>query len=476
MKEIKIADVTLRELAKARGNELTFKEKMDIAEKLDKLCVDVIETAPIANGKSDLIFLHTLAPLVPGRIISCPIGLNPCELEDTWEAIKVAEKKRLNILAPISTVQMEYSFHKKAPVVLGMIEAQVKACRALCDDVELTLVDASRAEKEFMAQVIRTAIAAGAGIVTVCDTAGVMFPSEYTALCDELCAIVPELKDITLSVEYSNALHMAAGCAFSAITAGATQIKTVLGSDDTVNLRSFGQVYRAKSNSFGIGCNLNMTILEDTTDKIDNLIAKKESKEVQFEGAAHPTRQQANFRLSRTDSCETIACAAKEIGYDLTNTELNDVYLAVQRISAKKTETVGPKELMVIVDTVLNQVMPTYRLESFVITSGNVITSSAHVILLRKGERVEGCSFGDGPIDAGFRSIEQITGAHFELDDFQINSVTEGAEAMGTATVKLRSEGKVFSGRGLSTDIVGASIRAYIDALNKIYADRENRK
>ena len=126
---MQIVDVSLREQAACNGSSLSFKEKIEVARQLDKLNVDAIETAPIVNGKNDIVFLHTLAPLMTRCILACPVGLDPELLPDTWEALRAAKHPRLNVVAPVSTVQMEYQFHKKPPVVLDMIRAQVKACR-----------------------------------------------------------------------------------------------------------------------------------------------------------------------------------------------------------------------------------------------------------------------------------------------------------------------------------------------------------
>ena len=160
------------------------------------------------------------------------------------------------------------------------------------------------------------------------------------------------------------------------------------------------------------------------------------------------------------------------MGYDLSEEDGAKVYEAFKVIAAKK-EKVGAKELDAIVASAAMQVPPTYKLDSYVVTSGNTISATAHMKLFKLDKTVEGVSLGDGPIDASFLAIEQITGHHYELDDFQIQSVTEGREAMGQTVVKLRSEGKVYSGRGISTDIVGASILAYINALNKIVYEEE---
>ena len=158
--------------------------------------------------------------------------------------------------------------------------------------------------------------------------------------------------------------------------------------------------------------------------------------------------------------------AVQKLGYDLSEEDGAKVYEEFLRVAEKKTVT--SKELDAIVASVALQVPPTFRLIQYVINSGNIISASAHIKLEKNGENIEGVCLGDGPIDAAFRAIEQIVGHHYELDDFQIQSVTEGQEAMGSALVRLRNNGKVYAGNGISTDIIGASIRAYISALNKI--------
>ena len=162
----------------------------------------------------------------------------------------------------------------------------------------------------------------------------------------------------------------------------------------------------------------------------------------------------------------------RQLGYDLTEEDNARVFEAFKRVAVKK-HFVGTRELDAIVASTALQVPSTYRLESYVINSGNVIMATANITLERDGNKVRGISVGDGPIDAAFLAIEQIIGHHYELDDFQIQAVTEGREAMGSALVKLRSGGRLYSGSGISTDIIGASIRAYISALNKIVYEEE---
>jgi len=164
--------------------------------------------------------------------------------------------------------------------------------------------------------------------------------------------------------------------------------------------------------------------------------------------------------------------AALRLGYDLSEEDGKKVFEAFQTIASKK-EKVTDKELDAIVASAAMQVPATYILDTYVITAGNTISATAHLKLTKAGNPMEGVSIGDGPIDAAFLAIESITGQHYELDDFQIQAVTEGRGAMGQTVVKLRSNGKLYSGKGISTDIVGASIHAYISALNKIVYEEE---
>ena len=177
-------------------------------------------------------------------------------------------------------------------------------------------------------------------------------------------------------------------------------------------------------------------------------------------------REDESFALSAYDNLEAVNRAAMQLGYELSEDDLTKVFDAFRAIADKKE--VSARELEAIIASVALQVPPTYTLQSFVINSGNRMSATSHIVLEKNGKELRGLCAGDGPIDASFLAIEQIAGTHYELDDFQIQAVTEGREAMGSAIVRLRSGGKVYSGRGISTDIIAAAIHAYISALNKI--------
>ena len=460
MTGIGISEITLRE--EGKGYSLSFKEKIEVAGILDKLNVSVIETAPITKGRSDILFLHSAASLIKNSVLSCPVGLSAESVEETFNAIKEAKHPRLHVMASVSTVQMEYIHHLKPAALLETLDSTVKCARELTEDVEVSLLDATRAEPEMLYKAVRTAVAAGAGTVTLCDSSGEMMPAEFGKFIESVFEAVPEVKDVKLGVECSDSLHMAAACTISCIKNGVTQIKTSTLSEEYPTLSAIAHIFRAKADSLGVSTSINMSVLDSSVDKIKIMtrgVAAKNTLGV-------VSGVQENFKLGTNDDVTTVKAAVESLGYTLSEEDTAKVFEEFEKIS--KNKSVGAKELEAIVASVAMQVPATYKLKSYLINSSNVISSTAHIELEKNGEVLSGVCVGDGPVAAAFLAIEQITGRHFELDDFQIQSVTEGREAVGSSIVKLRENGKPYSGKGISTDIIGASIKAYINALNKL--------
>lgn len=464
MKKVSVADITLREGAGRKDISLSFKEKLEIAKLLDKLEVDVIETAPLMDEKTDSLALRTLCPLLKTSILSCPAGLTEESINKAWSAISAAAKPRLLISAPVSSVQMEYLSHKKPAKMLDAVKAAVAYAATLCPDVEYAAEDATRSEKSFLFEIIAAAIEAGAGTVTLCDTSGTMLPDEFAVLIGELYEAVPALANVALSVECSNAMSMANACAFASVKAGAVQIKTSVGGDSSPDTGSIASALAAKGDSLGISCSVNTMALSRIIPQINRTVSP-ESKNALYDSVPSASRS-GDILLDKNSDVPAVAKAVSALGYDLSEEDMMKVYEAFLRVASKKQ--VGAKELDSIVANEANQVPPTFSVDSYVINSGNIILSTANIVLNKNGRSLQAVDTGDGPIDAAFRTIEQIIGHHYELDDFQIQAVTEGREALGEALVKLRSCGKIYAGRGISTDIIGASIHAYVNALNKI--------
>jgi len=468
MKNIRISDVTMKQ--KTGEISLSFKEKIELAKLLDKLGVSVIELEGITSPKLDALRIKSIAMAVQGSAVAVPVQLDRENVQQVWNALRVAKKPRLQVCAPVSSVQMEYLLHKKPEAMLTAVADTLKDCCALCGDVEFVADDATRSDPAFLYEAVRMAIRSGAKTVTVCDTAGAMLPNEFTAFLRELYANVPELNQVTLGVSCSDGLSMADSCAIAAVRYGAGEIKAAAYRLDTVSLPNVAKVLKAKGEFYNATCSLHTTVMSRITGQIARMCQTGRTKTSPY---GYGFAEDEGIYLTGHDDLNAVMNAASRLGYDLSEEDGAKVYEAFCAIAAKK-EKVSAKELDVIVAAAAMQVPPTFVLDTYVITAGNTISSTAHLKLRKEKQVLEGVCIGDGPIDAAFLAIESITGRHYELDDFQIQAVTEGREAMGQTVVKLRSEGKVYSGRGISTDIVGASIHAYINALNKIVYEEDN--
>ncbi len=464
METIRISDRTMKQTAE--DLRLSFKEKIELAKLLDKLGADVIELEGISNARVDTLRIKSIAAAVTGSIVAVPVPLCKEGVQQVFDALQQAKKPRLQVCAPVSPVQMEYLFHKKPDAMLSAIGQTIAAAKELCSDVEFMADDATRADGDFLIKALQAAISAGADTVTLCDTAGTMLPSEFAAFIRGLYDALPALKDVTLGICCSNALSMADACAISAAEAGARELKAAAYPVSSASLANVAKVLAAKKDALGAACGINVTQLSRITDQIAWLCQTgKVSVQAQSE-------EDTGIFLTAHDDISALSKAVEKLGYDLSEEDIAKVYDAFSRIAGKK-EQVSAKELDAIVASAAMQVPATYKLDTYVITSGNSISATAHIKLLKNGQPAEGVYIGDGSIDAAFNAIESITGCHYELDDFQLQAVTEGREAMGQTVVKLRAHGKVYSGRGISTDIVGAGINAYLSALNKIVYEEE---
>ena len=464
MKTIQISDLTLRLNETQKSPVSSFREKVEIMKEMDRLCVDVIETTCRKEQKADALLLHTAAPLLRHSALSCACELSTEGIDAAWDAIKAAAKPRLLLSVPTSSVQMEYLCGCKPKVLLEKIPALVAHAAALCPEVEFAAVDATRSEPEFLRQAIQAAIDAGATTVTVCDTAGVLLPEEFSDFLCKLQEAVPALQKVCLGAECSDKMHMGAACMVAAVQTGATLLKTAIGSAELLPVSAFSDILKLRGDSLELNCALNQPVLEQACGRIRDMLSAKQSARSPFTAGVQALDEA--ILLHAGDDRATVAACVSKLGYELSEEDLARVYESFRRISEKKD--IGSRELDAIVASSAMQVAPTYRLKTFVANSSNVMSATAQIELEKNGKLLQGISLGDGPIDAAFLAIEGIVGHHFDLDDFQIQAVTEGREAMGEALVKLRSNGKLYAGRGISTDIIGASIHAYISALNKI--------
>ncbi len=460
MKTVHISDMTL---SFSRG--LSFKEKIEIARKLDQLKVDCIHMPKIENVKTDSLLIRTVSSFAEHSVLAVEVGTTAEEVKTAAAAISGAKHGRLIVRLFVSPVQMEYTYHKKAPKMLALMQELFAAACAAADDVEFFAEDATRAEPRFLSDAVAAAAACGVKSVTLCDNEGVLLPDEFSAFVASVKRDIPALAGLRTAILCKDTNGMATASAAMALRAGADEVKCAVGQSEIPALATFAGILERSGSRLGFVSGINQNELYRLTRQIEWIVSKGASASPSASAVA--TANESGRLYDKNDTEETVAQAVRMLGYDLSPEDMTAVYEEFCRVADKK-KTVTEKDIDAVVASVALAVAPTYNMESYVINNGNVIASSAQITLRNGDELLSGIAMGDGPIDAAFRTLEQIIGTHYELDDFQIQSVTEGREAVGQAVVRLRSDGKLYSGNGISTDIIGASIRAYLNAVNKI--------
>lgn len=460
MKKIRIADATLRE-----NTLLSFKDKLDIARQLESVKVDVIETAALTGDRSQELLLQSLAQSIRGSVVCAVAGLSIASIDKTFELLSAAAKPRLKIMAPLSAALMEYNCHKKPQKMLELIEELVSHAASLCEDVEFAAVDATRTDEAFFVQACETALKAGATTITICDTAGVALPGEMEDMVKKLLTDVPGMTDASIGVECSRKLHMSVGAVTCAFDAGALEAKTIAYDGDLPLFQAVVDVLQARGDSFGMDFRLDVLkapSVGEMVRKCTEVISRDD----------HPFTRELGKKninigsLTAESSIGDLNNELRKLGYELNDENKIAVYDAFRELVSKKT--VGTMELEALVATTAYRVPSTFRLKNFVSNSGSCFPSTANIILEKDGKEIQAVGTGNGPIDAAIATINNIVGTGYELEDFQISAVTEGGDALGNCLVKIRSGGKLYSGSHASTDIVEASIQAYLSAINKI--------
>ena len=471
MTEVRISDVTLKQAHAKGALKLSFKEKLEVAKLLDRLGASVIEIEGIENEHTDTLRIKSIASAVKNTTLAVPVKLDGSDAQLVWNCLTEAKDARLQVSASLSAAQMEYIHGIKADAMVSTISNAISECKKFTDNVEFIAEDATRSDADLLREAVDAAISAGASTITLCDAAGAMMPEGFAEFIKNIKQSAPSLSNVTLAIAYSNELFMATACGVAAIKAGANEIKATMYPLNTISTLEIANIMAKLPHAFpeDVACKVRVTEINRISSQIENIC---NSGTTNTGTTTINNSVDANIELTEHDTIDAVVDCAKRLGYELTAEDSMSVYEAFQRI-AKKKEVVDSRELDTIVATSALQVPETYKLDNYVFTSGNTLHAMARVTLSSDSEHV-GIATGDGPIDASFMAIENIVGRHFELDDFQIRAVTEGREAMGETIVKLLADGKLYSGRGVSTDIVGSAIRAYVNAVNKIVYEEQN--
>jgi len=503
---IKIFDTTLRDGEQSPGCSMNLKEKIEMAKQLERMKVDIIEAGFAASSPGDFASVKTIADTIKDSVVASLARTVESDIDRAWEAIKDAASPRIHTFIATSPIHMQYKLQMEPDAVLERAVAMVRHAKKYCSDIEFSAEDATRSEPEFLAKIFEAVIKAGATTINIPDTVGYTTPDEFYDFIMKIRNRAPSMEKIDISVHCHNDLGLGVANSLAGVKAGAAQIEcTVNGIGERAGNAAMEEIVMAFHTRKDI-LNCDTRIVTQEIMKSSSLLSRITGVKVQPNKAivgenafAHESGIHQHGMLKNKETYEIMTPESvglttsmmvlgkhsgkhafrsklKELGYDVNETELEAAFAKFKAIADKKKQ-VYDRDIEAILAKESVQVPKIYSTERFVITSGNTITSTATIMLVKDGKRIEKVARGDGPIDAAFKAIEKIVGRELELDDYQLQSVTEGQDALGDALVKIKGDdGIIYSGRGLSTDIIEATIYAYVNAVNKmLYQEAQGR-
>ena len=502
-KHILIFDTTLRDGEQAPGFSMNISEKLEMAEMLESLGVDVIEAGFPVSSDDDRNAVTEIA-----KRVSCGVAaLARAREEDILQAAKAleaAKKPRLHVFIATSKLHMEHKLHMNEQEILEAISRSVALARSLCPEVEFSCEDATRSDLDFLKIAARTAIEAGASVINLPDTVGYATPTETYGIYRSVMGDIDPDGRILFSTHCHNDLGMAVANSVAAVAAGARQVEcTLCGIGERAGNASLEEVVmalRTRNDFYQAETGIHTRLLYPACRKLSSVlgISTPPNKPIigvnafAHEAGIHQHGMLANRATYEIISPEDVGIPKNdmvlgkhsgrhafeqrltELGIRMDKEELDEAFEMFKQVAERK-KAVTDKDLHAIAGEKRRTIGKGFRLIRFIVNSGNTIPSMASVKLERDGKETEDSCMGSGPIDAAFKTVDRIV-RHtkgyetlaYSLEDYSINSVTEGEDALGEVLIKLRCDGIVYTGRGLSTDILEASLKAYINGVNKL--------
>lgn len=500
MKEkIIIFDTTLRDGEQSPGASLNNKEKLEIARQLESLGVDVIEAGFPASSPGDFEAVKTIAKQVKKAIVCGLARAVKKDIDVAYNAVKYAKKPRIHIFLATSPIHMKYKLKKAENEIIKASVWAVKYAKRKVKDIEFSPEDASRTDKGFLYQVIEAVIDAGASTVNIPDTVGYATPYEFGSLIKGIKENVPNIHKATISVHCHNDLGLGVGNSLAAVLNGARQVEcTINGLGERAGNASLEEIVMAivtRKDIFNFKTDVKTKEIHKTSKLVSKLtgISVQPNKAIvgnnafRHEAGIHQDgllKERTTYEIMKPEDVgfeetklvlgkhsgrHALKARLKKIGYTLTDKEISKAFARFKRLADKKKE-IFDEDLATIVEDEIESTRPVYKLVSFYILSGNKVTPSATVTLKHKGKNLTANSLGDGPVDACYKAVEKISGIKSRLLSYKINAVTAGEDALGEVSVRIKIKQKEVNGRGASTDVIEASLKAYLNALNRFKA------
>ena len=493
-----IFDTTLRDGEQSPGVSLSIGEKVQIAGQLAKLGVDVIEAGFPITSIGDFKAVRAIAQEVKGVTVAGLARTNFKDIDRAWEAVRHADQARLHTFIATSDIHMKYKLRKSREQVLEAAVAAVKHAKSYTSDVEFSAEDASRSDMEFLCRVLAAVIEAGATVVNIPDTVGYAIPLEWGKFIKTIYDNVPGIEKVIISVHCHDDLGLAVANSLASLANGARQVEGAInGIGERAGNAALEEIVMAlhtRKDQYNLFTGIRTEEIYRTSRLVSTLTGMKvqDNKAVVGNNAfAHEAGIHQDGVLKERTTYEIMNPAMvgisksklvlgkhsgrhafrnklEELGYVLSDEELNKTFDYFKKLTDKK-KTITDEDLEVIVEEVMHLVPQTYTLEYLHISSGTTIVPTATVGLTKEGQLLEEAACGNGPVDAICKAIDKATNMNCTMTCWGIDAVTAGKDAIGDVTLKITTDGqKVYTGRGISTDVMEASAKAYVNAVNKL--------
>ena len=500
MDKVIVFDTTLRDGEQAAGGTLNTQEKLEIARQLAKLGVDVIEAGMPVNGPSDFEAVNAIAREVRGLVVCGLARAVPADIDKAWEAIKSAENPRIHVFLSASDIHLMHQLKKSRDDVLSMARQMVAYAKKHCSDIEFSPMDATRAEPAYVYQMVEAVIDAGATTVNIPDTVGYAIPGEFAELISGIFEKVPNARKAVISVHCHNDLGLAVANSLEAVRRGARQVEcTINGIGERAGNASLEEIVMAiktRNDFFSLETGIDTRQIYRTSRLVSDLtgFAVQSNKAVvggnafRHQSGIHqdgvlklPKTYEimdphqvgvpgSSLVLGKLSGRHAFKERLAELGYGLSDAQFERAYIAFKELADKKKE-ISDKDIESLIAEEQRTITETYHLDRIQVTCGDRGIPTAAVRLVGPGDKVlADAALGTGPVDAVYRSINRLVGVPNQLTEFSVKSVTEGIDAIGEVLIRIESDGTSYTGRGADTDIIVASAKAYINALNRLLA------
>jgi 2-isopropylmalate synthase len=505
---VSIFDTTLRDGEQSPGASMNVEEKLIIARQLARLDVDIIEAGFAISSPGDFEAVKRIGREIEGPVICSLARAKPEDIDRAWEALKDAARPRIHTFISTSDIHLKHQFRMTREEAKKRAVEMVARAEGYVDDVEFSPMDASRSDREYLYEVLEAVIDAGATTVNIPDTVGYSIPSEFGALIKGIKENVSNIKKAVISVHCHNDLGLAVANSLAAVMNGARQVectvngigeragnasleeivmilrtrKDILHLDTKIIIEHIYPTSRLISSITGMMVQPNKAIVGDNAFAHesgihqDGLLKEKATYEIMSPESIGLT--QSTLVMGKHSGRHAFKARLKELGYEMSDENLNKAFERFKILADQKKEVFDEDIEAIVADEVLRIEIPDrFKLDKLNVVSGTESTPTATVEMYIEGRHVKETGFGDGPVDAAYKTIAKMTKTRSKLLRYSVNAITGGTDAQGDVTVRLQENDNIVLGQGAHTDIIVASAKAYINALNKLeYKKREKKE